>query len=244
MSYVFHDVDARTEDGRREWLKLRLGIPTASEFHRILSPKKLELSAQRHEYAYRLLEEWITGEEIESYQNEWMQRGSELEDYAISAYEAFRGDTKPGGFFTTLDGMAGGSPDRLVGDAGDLEIKCGAMRTTIGYVFRNHIEDDHMLQIQGRLWIHEREWVDVFAYHPVMPLPPKRVYRDEKVIKAIDTNLKLFVNDLLECRLKLEREFGPFEKHQQAEPGVVVGVLMDGVSMDDIERIFASRKTQ
>ena len=31
--------------GSEAWLAIRLGIPTASEFDRILTPKKLELAA-------------------------------------------------------------------------------------------------------------------------------------------------------------------------------------------------------
>jgi len=216
----FYPVDARSrEDGRRAWLKLRLGIPTSSCFHRILTPKKLEISSQAKGYLAELLEEWITGEEIEAPQTEWMARGIEDEDLAVSSYEGiYDVETKPGGFFTDDSGMIGCSPDRLVGDNGDLEIKTGAVRTMVGYALNGKIAEDHMLQIQGRLMIHEREWCEVFAYNRLIIPKPVRVYRDEKVIGVLKVVLGAFVDQLLEARLKLEREFGPFTRVDRTPP--------------------------
>ncbi len=215
---IFRPVNARSgEEGRAEWLRLRIGIPTASCFHRILTPKKLEISSQAVGYRNELLEEWITGEQIDAPQTEWMQRGVEDEDLAVSSYEGIYDiETQPGGFYTSDDGMLGCSPDRLVGDNGDLEIKTGAVRTMVGYALNGKIAEDHMLQIQGRLMIHEREWVEVFAYNRLIIPKPVRVYRDEKIIGVMRIVLRTFVEQLLEARLKLEREYGPFTRIDRA----------------------------
>ena len=239
---IWHNIDPRTEKGRQDWLQLRCGIPTASEFHKIITPKTLQLSKQRDEHMDRLLEEWITGEPIEDPRTEWMQYGIELEDQAVSAYEAIREETTVGGFFTTDDGLVGGSPDRLVGDRGDLEIKCGALRTTIGHYRRGGIDAEHRLQIQGRLWLHGREWVEVFAYHPAMILQPVRANRDEKAIAAIAAGVTAFVGEMMEARLKIEREFGPFIRRPREAPPLKDGEILDGVTMDDVEAILEARR--
>jgi len=240
----FYPLDARTEEGRRKWLQLRLGIATASSFNRIITPKKLELSEQRYSLRDELLEEWMTGEEVERYASEWQQRGIEEEDAAIAAYEAARGETSPGGFFTSDDGLIGCSPDRLIGNNGDLEIKTGALRTGIGYKLgqRTDIAADHQLQIQGRLWIHGREWCETFGYFhhrsgQTIILPPVRVYREEKIIKALKEHLPRFVEELLRAREELERDHGPFLRLGSPAPPDPLEV-----SQADLDRIFAAQK--
>ena len=145
----------KVEQNGLEWHKLRLGIPTASKFDEILTPKKRERSSQSRHYLYRLVAEWIAGEvlEDEMYQNQWMQRGQEREDGAIAAYE-FRTDTEtqPGGFFTLDNGLAGASPDRLAGADGIVEIKCPLLSKQVEGALQG-VEADHVCQLQGQMWI-------------------------------------------------------------------------------------------
>ena len=125
---IFHAVNPRSQ----EWHALRLGIPTSSEFSKIITPKTMKLSSQAQGYLCRLLGEWLTGEQVENFASPWMDRGTELEDSAILAYEMLTDtETSPGGFVTTDDGLIGCSPDRLIGDDGDLEIKCPLIHTHI-----------------------------------------------------------------------------------------------------------------
>ena len=59
------------EQGSREWVEARLGIPTASQFSRLLTPKRMQVSASRHRYRAELLAEWITGEPVDEFETEW-----------------------------------------------------------------------------------------------------------------------------------------------------------------------------
>ena len=52
------------EQGSREWVEARLGIPTASAFKRIVTSTG-KLSAQRERYQAELLAEWVYGEPAE-----------------------------------------------------------------------------------------------------------------------------------------------------------------------------------
>lgn len=211
---VFHDVEPLSP----EWRALRLGIPTASNFHKLLTPKKLEASKSAIPYMNQLLAEWITGEETEGFKSEWMQRGNDVEDQIWKAYEGFAEvETSRGGFFTTDDGLIGCSPDRLVGTVGDLEAKAPMIQTMVGYAL-NGADEDYILQLQGRLWIHERDWVDIFAWHPKLFIPPLRVVRDEKVIAAISAVVRTFRDLMLEKRLILEQRYGPFTRPEPEQP--------------------------
>ena len=54
---IVHNV----RQGSAEWIALRLGIATASNFHKIITPAKGDLSEQRHAYMYQLVVETLTG---------------------------------------------------------------------------------------------------------------------------------------------------------------------------------------
>lgn len=207
---IYHAVTQNTP----EWEQLRLGIPCSSEFHKLITPKTKQPSKQAPGVMYRLLAEWMTGAKVENddeYRSEWMDRGHAWEDRAVMAYEMLTDtETHPGGFITTDDGMIGCSPDRLVGEVGDCEIKCPLIHTQIKNALTGTIDDDYKCQLQGRLMIHRREWIDIFSYHPQMVLPAVRVVRDEDFIKDLSAVLKSFNEIMLEKRLELERRFGPF----------------------------------
>jgi len=216
-----------------EWFAARLGIPTSSEFYRVMTPKTRKLSSQAPGYMYRLLAEWMTGEQVENFESEYMVRGVELEDQAMLAYENLQDvETQPGGFITTDDGLIGCSPDRLVGEDGDLELKCPLIHTQVKYALEGTVDDDYMCQLQGRMMIHGREWVDIFAYHPRLIIPPVRVKRDEKFIADLKSTLAAFVDTMLNCRVKLESLYGPFTRPERSDHSA------DGITLGDEEQII------
>lgn len=218
-----------------EWRQLRLGLVTASNFHKIITPKTMKLSSQAQMYMNQLLGEWLTGEEVETYQSDWMARGQEVEDQIWKSYEAYTEvETSRGGFFIDDAGLIGCSPDRLVGMNGDLEAKAPMIQTQISYAL-DGLSDDYKCQVQGRMMIHEREWVDLFAWHPQLFIPPIRIFRDDKFIAVLRTVLGAFVDQMLEKRLVLEREFGPFVRREPDEPPADDLVA-------DVEYVLARRK--
>lgn len=213
----FYDVEQNTP----EWHALRLGIPCSSDFSKIITPKKRDLSKSAPPYMYRLLAEWMTGEAVENadYQTEWMERGQELEDQAVRAYEGLMEvETTRGGFCTTDDGLIGCSPDRLIGTDGDLEIKSPLIHTQIGYALTGDLGEEYMTQLQGRLMITGRQYVDIFSYHPRLIIPPLRVPRDEEFIADLQRALKVFVEIMLQKRVELEQRFGPFVRPEPEQP--------------------------
>lgn len=203
---IVHDVDQNGE----AWHRLRLGIPTASEFHRILTPKG-KLSSQAEGYMWRLLAEWITGAPLENFETQYMQRGHDLEDEAVKDYEFQTGrSTYKVGFIMTDDGLIGCSPDRLVGDDGDLEIKVSSPHIHVGYMLTGKIAEDHYPQVQGRLLIEQREWVDVQSYCRGFPSVVIRVYPEVEYQDKMDAALREFVERMLAARELITQKYGDF----------------------------------
>ena len=106
-----------------EWYKLRAGVPSASNFDKLITAKG-ETSKQRIKYMYTLAGESITGEKEQTYQNATMQRGIELENEAREMYELITGqEVAQVGFCMNDNKEFGCSPDGLVGEDGLIEIK-------------------------------------------------------------------------------------------------------------------------
>jgi len=202
------------EQGSREWAMARLGIPTASEFHRIVTPVKGDLSSQARRYAHQLVAETLMGEPLESMLGnlEWIARGKLMEPHAVQMYE-FTTDlaTRPVGFMTTDDGRIGASPDRLVLEMpGAVEIKCTAPQTHVGFLI-DGVGDDYRPQVQGQLLVSELDWVDFYAYHPTLPPVQIRTHRDEPYISRLRSALDRFL-EMRDTMLDEARETGFFDR--------------------------------
>lgn len=198
------------EQNSEEWHRLRLGIPTASCFHRIITPKTLKPSKQADDYLAWLLAEWIYGAPLDSVQTDYMQRGHDMEPAAVKSYEFETGrKTETVGFITTDDGMIGASPDRLVvGCKRLLEIKAPALQTHVAYMLHRDVDDDYRVQLQGQLWVSGDEGVDIQSYYPGLPSVIIPVERDPKYQDALSEALPGFVARLLQARADLEGRYG------------------------------------
>ena len=71
--------------GSREWVEARLGIPTASQFSRIVTPTG-QLSKARDGYLAELLCEWVMGEPVTDFKSEWMEWGQAIEGEAFDYF--------------------------------------------------------------------------------------------------------------------------------------------------------------
>lgn len=181
---IVHDV----EQGTQAWNDLRLGMPTASKFDRVYSstgkvPKAFE------EYVYELAAERISGQRTVVHVNEWMQRGTELEPTAASAYELIM-DVQLDviGFVTNNEETIGCSPDRW-----QLEIKCPAAKNHLRYLSGGKVPSQYYPQVQGCIWLCETDRWDFMSYHPGMKPLITTVYRDETYISGLEANLRILL---------------------------------------------------
>jgi hypothetical protein len=202
--------------GTTEWANLRLGIPTASQFHRIVTPGKLEFSKQSSDYINELLAEQVLGVPMDNATSGFMERGSVLEKKAIDFYELKRGvDVDRVGFVLRDDEKVGCSPDFFVEEDGLGEIKVPAADTHIAYL----LDEDgigYRLQVQGQLWLCGREWSDTLSYNPEMPAALVRQHRDEKVIKALELGVARFLEAMDDAKEKLQKK-GLFKDFKRAD---------------------------
>lgn len=180
------------EQGSAEWMACRLGIPTASMFSAILAKGE---GKTRRKYLLQLAAEVITGEPLESYSNQFMDRGKAMEADAREFY-GFTRNVEPQCVGFIRNGDKGCSPDSLIGDAGMLEIKTQRPDLLIETLLKDGFPPEHKAQCQGGLWVAEREWIDICVYWPGIPKLIKRAPRDETYIANLASEVSRFSDEL------------------------------------------------
>lgn len=167
------------EQGTPEWHAARMGIPTASQFARIMTPAKRGYSSQASGYICELIAE-LRGVEKDRYTSDAMQHGIDTEAEARAWYAFTRDiDVRQVGFCMTDDGRFGCSPDGLVGDDGGAEIKCPEPKTHVEYLLDGGLPLAYKCQVHGSLFVTGRAWWDFVSYCPPMPELVVRVTPDD-----------------------------------------------------------------
>lgn len=175
------------EQGSQEWLRMRLGVATASNFDKIITSTGVE-SKTLKDYAFELASDSLLTEPEVGFQSEAMIRGNELEDEARNYYSFVTDNKVEEVTFIKKDNI-GYSPDGLIGDNGLIEIKCPLKKNHLKYLIDNKLPTKYKAQVQGGLYISEREYCDFISYHPLFKDEKKmfvvRVKRDEEYIKKL-----------------------------------------------------------
>ena len=178
--------------GSTEWLAARAGKFTASRFADLMATTKSGPSASRQNLIVAVALERLTGEPEQTFQNDAMRRGTELEPLARGAYEAKTGElVELASFVTDPDWPSVGvSPDGLLGDDGLVEFKCPASQAKHFEALSNGAHaKEYRWQVQGQMWITGRQWCDVVSFDPRFPegldLAITRVQRDEAAINQL-----------------------------------------------------------
>lgn len=167
------------------WFAARLGVPTASSFSKLVTPTGKK-AASFDTYVNQLIAEKLTGEPTYIPATEAMQRGTDLEPFARAFYElVYDVEVFEIGLCLHDTVNAGASPDGLVGDDGLLEIKCPMASTMVGYLRDDKLPTQYIPQVQGQLWITDRDWCDFLAWHPNTRPLLIRVERDNEYISTL-----------------------------------------------------------
>lgn len=199
------------EQNSDEWIRARLGIPTASKFATVMAKGQ---GKTRNEYMRKLAGEILTGEPMEHFSNQHMERGHEMEPEARDLY-AFMHDCEPELIGFIRNGPKGCSPDSLVEANGMVEIKTKLPHLQIDCLLAAKLPPEHKAQCQGALWVAEREWIDFVSYWPKLPLFVVREYRDEDYIANLSSEIDRFNDDLAEMVERIRRiEGAPALKQQ------------------------------
>ena len=187
------------DQGTEEWFDLRLGKVTASHFKDVLNKK-----SGRETYMLRLATERAFGVREETYQNRFMEEGTEKEPDAREFYALTNWvDVEQVGFVEKTEDV-GCSPDGLVGDDGLIEIKCPKLTTHYKYIKKGVLPAEYKPQVQGQMWVCETQWCDFISYHPDavtvdgedQRLFIVRVERDEVYLATLSAAVATFVEEL------------------------------------------------
>jgi len=191
--------------GSEEWLDVRRGRPTASQFSRILTPAKCQMAAGRFEYMDELIAECFWPEFVEFEGNRWTDRGTELEPDARAAFADLSGaEVQEVGFVTRDDELVGCSPDGLLLDTGGgycagLELKCPAPRKHVQYVRGGKLPQEHKCQVHGGMAVTGLDEWHFVSYAPGVRLFWVVVQRDEFTDQLSDA-IDQFVCEYAEAR--------------------------------------------
>jgi hypothetical protein len=213
-----HDVEQRSD----AWYSLRAGMPTASEFSKIVTSNG-EPSKSASGYALTLAAELFAGRPVDAWEgNVWTERGREMEAKAIELYEFTRDlDTEPVGFVTDNAGTMGCSPDRFIGNDGLAEVKCLKAENHVKAILRHQKDGscspEYIQQTQGQMMICERAWCDLVFYHPELPMLVIRMKPDSDVQHPLMAGIP---------RLCKERDEVLAALHRQATPMPVENTIL------------------
>lgn len=187
------------EQGTEEWYAIRCGVITASNFSKVMAGGD---GLVRGRYMRDLAGEVMTGVPAETFESFAMKRGRAMEhqireDYISGTFDKVQrvGFVKHSGLMKYA--TAGCSPDALVGDKGGLEIKSMIPALLIELRERGStLPPQHRAQVQGNMWVCEREWWDFRVGYTGMRPYAVRVYRDDRYIKEISNAVEIFSYEL------------------------------------------------
>lgn len=194
-------IEQRSED----WFLARAGKITASRMHDVMverergefksGPRKGQPKPQPLalvNYAYQLAAERLTMKPRKQVKAAALAWGQTVEPAAVAAYQAETGFIVTLAEFTVHPqyDFIGASPDFLVGDDGGGEIKSPESSEVHLETLLTGLPQEHIEQIQGGLWVTNRQWWDFVSYHPDFP-PEHRIYiqriqRDGEYIEKLE----------------------------------------------------------
>lgn len=157
--------------------------------------KAWEQSVSIDAYANELAAEKFVNDAVDPWLgNIHTEHGVEVEAFALDCYEMQESVTvEQVGFVTDDEGIYGCSPDGLVSADGMVEIKGLLGKNHISKIMEHHISGecpkDYYLQIQGQLFVCEREWCDLILCHDLLPMKVIRVLPDLDLHKIISEQI-------------------------------------------------------
>jgi len=195
LNVLFHDVQQNSD----EWFQMRVGRVGGSSISKIMANFGKAFGQPAKDFAVKIALEQITGSRSESgYSNAHMERGTLQEPIARALYEdEFFCDVSNGGFFE-LGQDVGVSPDGLVYEDGQIEIKSVIETTHYATLTRKKFDPAYQWQLYFCLMVTGREWVDFVSFCADFPegkrLFTDRIYRDKSTDKfeMISTRMNEF----------------------------------------------------
>lgn len=209
------NIHTSLQQGTPEWLELRAGKLTASHAQEIATAGKgLET------YVYKTLADKYA-HTSESYTNEHMERGNELEDQARTLFELETGIKVDQVGFIEYNEFVGCSPDGLIGDDAGLEIKCHANTQHFKLMVHGEkaIESKYIWQCQMNMWVTERKKWFYVSYNPNFDksILMFEIQADETKHKKLELGVEKGIELLTSINNKIKNETCLLQNSQGSE---------------------------
>lgn len=194
--------------GGESWLKLRLGVVTASEAGNLLTPNfEIRNGEMPHTYLCQKVAEAYRGQVLPGFGGSW-----ETEQGAINEMEARHWlsfatdkDVRQVDFVVSDDGRYGCSPDGLIGEDSGLELKCVQPVNHVKWLLEGTLPKEHAVQVHFSMYVTGRpEWV-FLSYQKKFPKLLLTVKRDEEKFAKIKEALDIFAEKFDKSIEKLRR---------------------------------------
>ena len=183
--------------------KRRLGKATASEFNKIISKgRNGQETAARRNYRIQLTLERLTGKTPSRFTNAYTDWGHETEELAVVEFMLRHPelDVQKCGFIEHDFLAAGASPDRLISEDGNLEVKCFNSANHYEALVTGELPREYVAQVQGQMWVDHRQYCKAVLFDPDFPqeaqLIELHVERDEKYIDNLMVEVANFLEEV------------------------------------------------
>lgn len=188
--------------GTQEWLIERCGYTTVSNLKKVIAKGRSGEASTRRDYRIQCVTERLTKLPVEGYKNAAMQWGNDTEPLAREHLAAEYGIIVECVGFTKHPRIEwlGASPDGLIDSlpekfgkqagSGGVEIKCPANSTVhIETILAEEMPPEHIPQVQGSMWVTDRQWWIFVSFDPRMPeglkLYAQLIERDDDYIQNV-----------------------------------------------------------
>jgi hypothetical protein len=185
----WHDIDQSVD--RDAWLDMRCGKVGGSEIGKIMANYGKAFGPPAHDVALRVAIEQITGIRQESvFSSVHTERGIEQEPIARALYEReFFCTVQNGGYYDSGD-ILGSSPDGLVRDDGQIEIKSVVQTIHYASVKRQSYDPSYKWQLFQALMLSGRKWLDFVSFCADFP-QGKKLYTFRIFYKDLEDEFKM-----------------------------------------------------
>ena len=203
-----------TEQRSDEWFEMRKGRFTASQISRLLGKETLAKTKQSIDaFAFEKAVETVYGVEEDTYTSTDMERGTNLEPLAFNRFKDIKSfdfiNVRESGFFTLGD-HAGASPDGIVSNNRNLEIKCPRRNKFYKIVANGITEMDASYYAQQQMQMlcsgtESSYFFNYYLYEGLEYWHELTVERDEKMCDLIQSRILMATEIKLSYISKLDK---------------------------------------
>lgn len=211
--------------GSADWINARKGILTASEMHKLVTPKLAVASNEKQRaHVYEIAAQRISGHVEPHYESFAMLRGHEDEIDARDLYREKYAPVEDVGFITndSFGCILGYSPDGLVPGDGAIEAKSRDQRFQVEVISQHAVPAEHVIQLQSGILVAGLKFIHYLSFSAGLPMAVLEVEPVAEYQEAITAAALDFENRVLEVIEAYEfnvKTFGyaPTERRIDAE---------------------------